>query len=440
MSSSPVDLSIEFLGKTFKNPFLLSSSPVSNSGEMVARAFDMGWSGVAFKTLNSDRLPIIHPSPRMNAYHYGDKKLVGLQNVEQISDRPLKDNLLDFLYLKKHYPDHILISSVMGFSNEEWAYLAKVSEDNGADMLELNFSCPHMCIEGSGHHVGKAFDLIEKFTATVKRTVNIPVIAKMTPNITDMREAAVYAKNGGADAISAINTVSGISEIGLADLVPRPNVFGVGAISGTSGPAIKPIGLRFIAEMADCEDLRLPLSGIGGIETWIDALEYLLLGASTIQVTTGIIHYGYRIVEDMIEGLSDFMAAKQITKVADLIGIALPNLQTTNHFDLERQGVARYDLDRCVGCGQCYLVCRDAGGQALEWNAAQRRPELIEDKCLSCMVCSFICPVNGLIQFKEMPKGWQRRETPVADESVSADLTLAPFIPSSTEGGNECLC
>ena len=440
MAQTPVDLSIEFLGKTFKNPFLLSSSPVSNSAEMVARAFDMGWSGVAFKTLNSDRLSIIHPSPRMNSYHYGSKKLMGLQNVEQISDRPLKDNLLDFLYLKKHYPDHILISSVMGFSNDEWAYLAKVSEDNGADMLELNFSCPHMCIEGSGHHVGKAFDLIEKFTTTVKNTVSIPVIAKMTPNITDMREAALYAKKGGADAISAINTVSGISEIGLKDMVPRPNVFGVGAISGTSGPAVKPIGLRFIAEMAACEELSLPLSGIGGIETWIDALEYLLLGASTIQVTTGIIHYGYRIVEDMIEGLSDFMAAQNITRTADLLGKALPNLKTTDHFDLDRQGIAQYDLDRCVGCGQCYIVCRDAGGQALEWDADARRPELIEDKCLSCMICSFVCPVSGLIQFKEMPKGWQRRETAVAGAGLSSELKHAPFIPSSTQGGNECLC
>jgi dihydropyrimidine dehydrogenase (NAD+) subunit PreA len=439
MASTPVDLSIEFLGKTFKNPFLLSSSPVSNTAEMVARAFDMGWSGVMFKTLNSDRLPIIHPSPRMNSYHYGSKKLMGLQNVEQISDRPLKHNLLDFLYLKKNYPEHILISSVMGFSNEEWAYLAKASEDNGADMLELNFSCPHMCIEGTGHHVGKAFDLIEKFTTTVKNTVSIPVIAKMTPNITDMREAAVYAKNGGADGISAINPVSGISEIGLDDLVPRPNVFGVGAISGTSGPAVKPIGLRFIAEMADCEELSLPLSGIGGIETWVDALEYLLLGASTIQVTTGIIHHGYRIVEDMIEGLSDFMAAKKISRVADLVGRALPHLKTTDHFDLKRQGIALYDLDRCVGCGQCYLVCRDAGGQALDWDAATRRPQLIEDKCLSCMICSFICPVNGLIQFKEMPQQWHRREPPVLGEKHADELVHKPFIPS-TQGGNECLC
>jgi dihydropyrimidine dehydrogenase (NAD+) subunit PreA len=262
----------------------------------------------------------------------------------------------------------------------------------------------------------------------------------MTPNITDMTEPAIYAKNGGADGIAAINTVSGISEIGLDDLVPKPNVFGVGAISGTSGPAIKPIGLHFIADMAKCEDLGLPLSGIGGIETWIDALEYILLGAATVQVTTGIIHYGYRIVEDMIEGLSDFMAQKGIRRVSDLVGRALGNLKTTNHFDLQRQGITHYDLDRCVGCGQCYIVCNDAAGQAIEWDVQMRRPRLIEEKCLSCMICSFVCPVPELITFKEMPAGWHRRETAVMDPSLTNELNYEPFKAILAEGGNECLC
>ena len=421
------DLSVDFCGVRFKNPFLLSSSPVANSAEMVGQAFEMGWSGVAFKTLNSDRVPIIHPSPRMNPYHYGAKRLVGLQNVEQISDRPLKDNLLDFLYLKKRYPEHVIIASIMGFSNDEWAYLAKAAEDNGADMLELNFSCPHMTVEGAGHKVGQAFQLIEKFTATVKKAVSIPVLAKMTPNITDMTEPAYYAKQGGADGIAAINTVRGLSEIGLDDWTAKPNVGGIGAISGTSGPAVKPIGLRFIADMAQCPDLGLPLSGMGGIETWVDALEYLLLGSTTLQVTTGIIHYGYRIVEDLIEGLSDYMAERGIERVADLVGKALPTLADTDRFDLKRQGTAAYDLDRCVGCGQCYIVCRDSAGQAIDWDADQRRPRLIEEKCLSCMVCSFVCPVSGLISYKEQPPTYQRQETRVMAPELADELKLQPF-------------
>jgi dihydropyrimidine dehydrogenase (NAD+) subunit PreA len=406
------DISVEFCGKKFINPFMLSSSPVSNCAEMVARSFEAGWAGVAFKTITVDRAGIIHPSPRMHPYHNGNQRLVGLQNVEQISDRKLKDNLLDLRYLKKKFPDRIIMASIMGFSTDEWATLAKACEDYGADMLELNFSCPHLSVEGGGHKVGQTHELVERFTSAVKKSCKLPVVAKMTPNITDMNEPAMYAKRGGADAISAINTVRAISEVGLDDFIPRPNVFGKGAISGYSGPAVKPIALRFIAEMASNKDLALPLSAMGGIETWIDALEFLLVGATTLQVTTGIIHYGYGIVEDLIEGLSDYMAARKIAKVSDLIGRALPNLHETSEFDLKRQGRSDYDLDKCIGCGQCYVVCRDAGGSALNWDAEKRRPVLDEDKCLSCMICNFVCPAEGAIGYKEMPKSWRRRDVP----------------------------
>ncbi len=407
------DLSIDFCGVKFKNPFMLSSSPVSNTGEMVGRAFDAGWGGVAFKTISYGKTKIIHPSPRMHGYHYGEKRLVGLQNVEQISDRALEDNILDIKYLKKHWPEHVVMASIMGFSSKEWAALASECTSAGADLLELNFSCPHMTVEGSGAKVGQAQELVQKFTEVVKDATDIPVVAKMTPNITDMTVPALYAKKGGADGIAAINSVKGITEINSDDWTPRPNVGGIGASSGYTGPAVKPIGLRFVSDLARCKELNLPISGMGGIETWLDALEYLLAGASTLQVTTGIIHYGYGIVEDLAEGLSDYMDQKRISKVSDLVGKCLPRLHEPDAFDLSRQGVAKYDLDRCVGCGQCYTVCRDAGGQALDWDAKNRRPVPIEDKCLSCMICSFVCPVEGMITYKEMPKKWTRREAHV---------------------------
>jgi len=409
--AAKVDLSVDFCGVHFENPFMLSSSPVSNSAEMVGRAFDAGWGGVAYKTVVTDRIPIIHPSPRMKAYDYGNKRLVGLQNVEQTSDRGLKANLLDIAYLKKNWPKHVVLASIMGFSNDEWADLAKACADAGADMLELNFSCPHMTVEGSGAKVGQVQELVQRFTETVRAVTDLPLVAKMTPNVTDMTVPALYAKRGGADALSAINTVRGLAGIDLDSYVPSLNVFGKGAISGYSGPAVKPIGLRFITDMAADPELGLPLSGMGGIETWIDALEYILVGSTTVQVTTGIIHYGYRMVEDLIEGLSDYMAAKGVTRVADLVGLAVPNVHETDAFDLKRQGISQYDLDRCVGCGQCYIVCHDSAGQALEWDAARRRPRLLEDTCLSCMVCSFVCPVDGLITYKEMPSDWVRAET-----------------------------
>ena len=403
------DLSIKMCGVTFPNPFMLSSSPVSNTAEMVGRAFDAGFGGAVFKTVVDDKTKIIHPSPRMAGYDYGDKQLVGLQNVEQVSDRTLKDNLADIRYLKKHWPGHIVIVSIMGFCEEEWEYLARVCEDAGADLLELNFSCPHMTVEGSGMKVGQAFELVERFTAAAKRGAAVPVLAKLTSNVTEITEPALHAKQGGADGVTAINTVRALTGVGLDDYVPKPNVGGLGTPSGYSGPSIKPIGLKCVTELAQHPDLNLPISGCGGVETWIDAVEYMLLGASTIQITTGVIHYGQRMVEEICEGLSDFMDDKGYKRVDQIVGKALPNTQSTDAFDLTIQGVTDYHLDRCVGCGQCYIVCQDAGGQGLGWDAETRRPIPDDDTCLSCMVCSFVCPVDGVIHYRPI-KG---RLTPV---------------------------
>lgn len=388
------DLSVDFCGVRFVNPVMLSSSPVSNTGEMIGRAFDAGFGGVAYKTIGKGDVKIIHPFPRMAGYDYMSRKLVGLQNVEQISDRPLDDNLRDIRYLKRNWPDRVVIASIMGFSNDEWRELAIACEQAGADMLELNFSCPHMTVEGSGMKVGQAFDLVEQFSATVKAAVSIPFLAKMTPNVTDICEPALSAKAGGADGLAAINTVSALTNIDLTRFVPLPDVAGKGAMSGYSGPAVKPIGLRCIAQMAQHPDLGIPISGMGGIETWIDAVEYMLCGAGTLQITTGVIHYGYRIVEDILEGMSYFMDQHGFASVDEFIGKALPQTVPTDEFDLGHQGIAAYDLDRCIGCGQCHIVCQDAGGQCLAWDDLSRRPVMDESRCLGCMICSFICPVS----------------------------------------------
>ena len=399
------DLGIDFCGVRFENPVLLSSSPVSNTGEMVGRAFDAGFGGVVFKTVSKGDMEIIHPAPRMAGYDYESRKLVGLQNVEQISDRPLKHNLADLAWLKRNWPSKVVIASIMGFSRDEWRELAVACRDAGADMLELNFSCPHMAIEGSGMKVGQAFALLEEYTAVVRDAVSIPILAKMTPNITDINEPAMFAKEGGADAIAAINTVSGLVGVGLDDFIPRPNVFGVSAPSGYSGPAVKPIGLRCIAQLAGNPDLGLPLSGIGGIETWVDVVEYMLCGASTVQITTGVIHYGYRIIEDILEGLSYYLDDMGFDSLDQIVGKALPHIVSPSDFDHSRQGRACYDLDRCVGCGQCHIICRDAGGFCLSWDNETRRPVMDRARCLGCMICSFVCPVASprMITFEEVP-------------------------------------
>jgi len=404
MNNGKPNLGIDFCGVHFENPVMLSSSPVSNTAEMVSRAFEAGFGGVVYKSIGSDDVKIVHPSPRMLGMDVGGSRLVGLQNVEQTSDRPSADNFADLAWLKRRWPGKVVISSIMGFSKSEWKTLALASEDAGVDMLELNFSCPHMTVEGAGMKVSHAHALVEEFTAIVRDCVQIPILAKLTPNITDINEPAMFAKNGGADGISTINTVAGLAGIGLDDHVPLLNIYGKGAISGMSGPAIKPIGLRCVAQLGMNPQLKLPISGIGGIETWIDVVEYLLCGASTVQITTGVIHYGYRIVEDILEGLEDYMEERGVDALSELVGKALPNVVPTDQFDLSRQGVADYDLERCVGCGQCHIVCHDAGGQCLGWDRERRRPVLDDTRCLSCMVCSFVCPVHDppMIRYREV--------------------------------------
>jgi dihydropyrimidine dehydrogenase (NAD+) subunit PreA len=399
--SEKVDLSVEFCGVKFENPFLLSSSPVGNHAEMCARAFDAGWGGIVYKTLTNEKtFKVIMPSPRLHSYNYGADRMVGLQNAEQTSDRPLADNLEDFKKLKKNYPNKILISSIMGFNDADWANLAKQSEDAGADMLELNFSCPQMATEKGGYKVGQDYAAVEHYTADVKKVTRLPVIAKMTPNITDMIPVALAAKKGGADAISTINTIRAITDIDLESFTPLPNINGQSGITGFSGAASKPIAMRFIAELFNSQELNLPISGIGGVETWRDVLHFMLLGSTTVQVTTAVMKYGYRIVEDMIEGLSDFMLDHNITSLAEIIGASAKKLVDPAKFTTRHQVVSMIDENKCIGCGRCYISCQDAANQAIKLDAATRKAKIDEKKCIGCTLCQHVCPVWDCVSTK----------------------------------------
>lgn len=397
------DLSINFCGVQFENPFCLSSSPVSNNAEMCARAFDAGWGGIVYKTLGLESsFKVVMPSPRLNAYHYGDKRFVGLQNAEQITDRPIKDNIRDIAWLKKNYPDKVLISSIMGYVDEDWAELAKMSEDAGADMLELNFSCPQMAHPSAGHRIGQDFHAVGAFTEVVKKACKLPVIAKMTPNITDMIPVAYAAKQGGADAISAINTIKAITDIDIETFNPLPNIHGHSSATGFSGPAVKPVALRFVSDLYNSKSLSLPVSAVGGIETWIDALHFLLMGATNLQVTTGVLRYGYRIVEDMIEGLSDFMVERNIRSLDEIIGKAAQYLTDPSNFETRYQVISVIDEEKCIGCGQCYISCQDGANQAMKFDALKRRPSVDETRCVGCLLCKHVCPVWDCISYKEI--------------------------------------
>ncbi len=397
------DLSINFCGVKFENPFCLSSSPVGNHAEMCSRAYDAGWSGIVYKTLGLEKsFKVVMPSPRLSVYNYGDKKFVGLQNAEQITDRPIKDNINDIAQLKKNYPDKVLISSIMGYVDEDWCELAKMSEDAGADMLELNFSCPQMAHKSAGHRTGQDFHAVATFTEVVKKSCKLPVIAKMTPNITDMVPVALAAKEGGADAISAINTLKAITDIDINNFTPLPNIHGHSAATGFSGPAVKPIALRFVSDLYNSKILNLPVSGIGGIETWIDALHFLLLGATNLQVTTGILRYGYRIVEDMIEGMSDFMIDRNITSLNEIIGKAAEKIVDPSEFTTRYQVVSVIDEEKCIGCGQCYISCHDGANQAIKFDPETRKASVDEERCVGCLLCKHVCPFWDCVSSKEV--------------------------------------
>lgn len=403
------DLSIEYMGVKCENPFFLSSSPVGGNYDMVAKAFEEGWGGVFFKTIGifvADEC-----SPRFDQNDKTGMPWIGFKNMEQISDKPTEKNF-EFLYkLKKNYPDKIVVSSVMGSTEEEWAELGKMSEQAGADLIECNFSCPQMTSHAMGSDVGTNLELVEKYSRAISKATSLPVIAKMTPNITIMEPAAIAAIRGGAKGVSAINTVKSITSIDYENMTGMPVVNGVSSISGYSGAAVKPIGMRFIANLASCPDLKgVDLSGIGGIETWNDALDFMLVGAKNIQVTTAIMQYGYRIVEDMISGMSHFMDERGIDDISKLVGLALPKLVPAEDLNRDFKIIPKIDDEKCVGCGRCYVSCYDGAHQAIDWDDKNRRP-IINDECVGCHLCLNVCPVKDCITPGEIK--WKEGRTPV---------------------------
>lgn len=389
------DLSIDFLGVHCENPFFLSSSPVSSDYDMVAKAFDAGWGGVAYKTVG-----IFLPdecSPRFDITGTPGGPWTGFKNMEMISDKPLEVNLENMRRLKRDYPGKVMIASIMGSNDGEWRTLAQKVTDIGADMIECNFSCPQMTSSTMGSDVGQSPELVARYTETVCRATHLPVLAKMTPNIGHMEEPAIAAIRAGAKGIAAINTVKAITNLDPEYMTAMPVVNGKSSISGYSGPAVKPIALRFITQMKQHPELKdVPVSGIGGIVTWQDVLEFLLVGSSTIQVTTAVMEYGYRIVEDMASGLSHFMARRGIDRLSDLVGRALPNIVPADDIDRSFKVIPEINPARCIGCGRCYISCYDGGHQAIDWDDYTRTPT-INEHCVGCHLCLNVCPVADCI-------------------------------------------
>lgn len=389
-------LEMDFCGIKCENPFFLGSSVIASSYEMIANAFRAGWGGVVYKTICFAEIKEV--SPRFDQVGKEGTPFIGFRNMEQLSVNTPEEDFGIMARLKKDFPTKVVIASIMGSSNEEWKQLARMAQDAGCDMVECNFSCPHMSAKGRGSDVGQNPELVEHLSRIVRDTVSIPVIAKMTPNITHIEEPAIAAVNGGAHAIAAINTIKSIT------MKRRSEVSGKATISGYSGKAVKPIAQRFILDMRKDEHLKsTPLSGIGGIESWRDALQYIVLGCNNVQVVTAVMQYGYRIIDDIILGIQDWMLRKGYSSLEEARGIALEKFVGTDKMDRETKVLPVFEHEKCIGCGRCYVSCSDGGHQAISFDSSTRQPHLLGRKCVGCHLCLLVCPADAIHAGKRIP-------------------------------------
>jgi dihydropyrimidine dehydrogenase (NAD+) subunit PreA len=450
------DITTNTAGIKSPNPFWLASGPPTNTAYQVRNAFDTGWGGAVWKTLTDD--PIVNVASRYGGIAYNNQRLMGLNNIELISDRSLDDNLKDIAEVKKRHPNHAIIASVMIESKRQsWHRVIKRIQDVGVDGFELNFGCPHgMSERGMGSAVGQVPEYAEMICGWVKEVATVPVLAKLTPNVTNIREIGRAVKRGGADGISLINTINSIMGVDVNSFVPRPNVGGYGSHGGYCGPAVKPIALHMVSEIATDPQIGLPISGIGGIRNWQDAVEFILLGATSLQVCTAVMHRGFGVIKAMTKGLEQWLAQKGFDSLDDARGLATPRIKPWGELDLNYRVLAEINEATCIHCGICYASCDDGCYQAVNWDKLTRdqyaarfgvEPRKLKadaaapnlkldeggktidvftinkDACVGCNMCALACPVEGCITMKEVPTGkppmnWQQYQAMLAEGKI----------------------
>jgi dihydropyrimidine dehydrogenase (NAD+) subunit PreA len=427
------DLRSNFIGIKSPNPFWLASAPPTDKEYNVVRAFKAGWGGVVWKTLGEEGPPIVNVSgPRYGAIHGADRRLLGLNNIELITDRPLEVNLQEIKKVKREWPDRAMIVSIMvPCAEDSWKAILPRVEDTGCDGIELNFGCPHgMSERGMGAAVGQVPEYIEMVTRWCKQYSRMPVIVKLTPNITDIRYPARAARKGGADAVSLINTISSIVSVDLDNFAPMPTIDGKGSHGGYCGPAVKPIALNMVAEIArDPETRGLPISAIGGVTTWRDAAEFISMSAGTVQVCTAAMTYGFRIVEEMKTGLAHWMDEKGFETIEDFRGRAVPNVTDWQYLNLNYVTKAHIDQDLCIKCGRCYAACEDTSHQAIfKEKDGKRHFEVNDAECVACNLCVEVCPVDNCITMVRQTEGVDPRTGRKIDPNA-ANWTTHPNNP-----------
>ncbi len=418
------DLSSNLAGIKSPNPFWLASAPPTNSGYQIMKAFDAGWGGAVWKTLG---VPVVNVSSRYAAVNYRNTRMMGLNNIELITDRPLADNLREIEEVKKYFPEHAVIASLMVESKEQWHQIVKDVENAGCDGIELNFGCPHgMCERGMGSAVGQEPNVLKTIVGWVMEVATVPVIVKLTPNISDITVPALAAVEGGGNAISLINTIQSVIGVDLDTFVPYPVVDGKSTNGGYCGPAVKPIALNMVKNCAQHPDMNLPISGIGGIENWRDAAEHILLGATNVQVCTAVMHYGFGIIREILPGFERYMTEKGFNTMDDMIGKSVNNVKTWENLNLKYKVVASIDEKKCIECQLCYTACEDGAHQAigLKEVGEGRVPYIIEENCVGCNLCSLVCPVEECITMVRRDDGTEHETWKEYMENDKAPTTF----------------
>ncbi|MEO8526864.1 MAG: NAD-dependent dihydropyrimidine dehydrogenase subunit PreA [Caldimonas sp.] len=429
------DLSTTFAGIKSPNPFWLASAPPTDKEYNVVRAFEAGWGGVVWKTLGEAGPPIVNVNgPRYAALYSQDRRLIGFNNIELITDRPLETNLAEIARVKRNWPDRAVVVSIMVPCEESaWKAILPMVEDTGCDGVELNFGCPHgMSERGMGSAVGQVPEYIEMVTRWCKEYTRLPVIVKLTPNVADIKPPALAAHRGGADAVSLINTVNSVMGVDLEALLIYPHTGATGSHGGYCGPAVKPISLAMVAEIARAPATAgLPISGIGGIETWRDAAEFIALGAGNVQVCTAAMTYGFKIIEDLCSGLSEYMDDKGFVNIEAFRGRAVASIVDWNALDLNRIEKARIDQDLCIQCGRCHVVCEDTSHQAITATSnGKRHFEVVDAECVGCNLCVSVCPVPDCITMFALKPGEIDARTGRMVEGAYANWTTHPNNPA----------
>jgi dihydropyrimidine dehydrogenase (NAD+) subunit PreA len=384
------NLKVDFLGMHFPNPFMLASGPPTRTAAMIRRAFAAGWGGAVTKTILFQPTP--DHQPRLQA-HRNEGRNIGMENIEVLSQLSVAQWQKDLAELKAAYPERPVWASLAASDKDEWIRLSEILQETGIDALELNVSCPHgMPDRGMGAFIGQNAELTGQVVAWVKSVAKIPVIVKLMPNVTDIAFVAKAAQNGGADGLCASNSVASLNGIDLDTLDPTPSVGGFSIYGGYSGPGIKPIALRCVAKIAKATGL--PISGLGGIDEWRDTIEFLAVGAATVQLCTAVMWRGYGIINDLLSGLNGYLDQKGYPDIQSILGVALPKIVDFPSLPLTWRVQAQVD-ETCIGCLDCVTSCNDSGFQAIR--GTKGKPVTIDaSRCDGCGLCLMVCPQDSI--------------------------------------------